>query len=116
MKTITDKVNKLKTLSESVKVNHKKNLWDQLIEISKLTRDNPTCNIWDYYRLGIYRRDLSSRQTRREYLGYGANEEFNLTLNSRSGVSAAWDKLLFELIACTYGIPTPHTVAVFKEQ
>ncbi|KKO46891.1 hypothetical protein WG68_02835 [Arsukibacterium ikkense] len=84
-------------------------------DLTHLYQQNPSCNLWDYYRYQLYLHPHST-PLYREVLGSAVEEELNQSLNKRTGVTPAWDKLLFAVICHTYDIPTARIVAVYKPQ
>ena len=86
----------------------------QAQDIRKLCRANSTCRIWDYYKLGIYQHENVNARLARSYLGESSLAAASVALNPRHAVTAAWDKLVFDMIAQLHDLPTAHNMAVFK--
>ncbi len=86
----------------------------QAQDIRKLCRANSTCRIWDYYKLGIYQHENLNTRLARSYLGESSLAAASVALNPRHAVTAAWDKLVFDMIAQLHDLPTAHNMAVFK--
>jgi hypothetical protein len=89
---------------------------DQVKDIIALKTTNPTCGISDYYWYKMYDRRVCPRSAYKDYLGWRAQQAFSLSMNSRSAVTPAWDKLTFFVVATAYGLPTPSIRALFSPQ
>ena len=98
-----------------VRQQHQKSLLSQAGDIACLYRQNPSSNLWDYYRYQLYVHPRHSK-IYVDLLGSAVEEELNQSLNKRTGVTPAWDKLLFAVICQTYEIPTARIVGVYKPQ
>ncbi|MBM70775.1 MAG: hypothetical protein CME43_15000 [Haliea sp.] len=110
-------INKIREVFEMAKEVRKqtgRNYVSQTRDIFKLCRANATCRIWDYYKLGIYQHKNLNARLARSYLGYTSLAATSEALNPRHAVTAAWDKLVFDMIAQLHDLPTARNVAVFK--
>ncbi|WP_213999928.1 sugar-transfer associated ATP-grasp domain-containing protein [Arsukibacterium sp.] len=96
-----------------VKQQFKRGLIAQGLDILKLYRLNPTCNISDYY---VYKLFAEARGSAlyKELLGFSGHEAFSRSLNARTAVTPAWDKMVFEVVCKAYNLQTPELLAVYK--
>lgn len=105
---------KLKTLldyQQRVRRETGKSAVQQLREIGKLRRCNPTTTFWDYYHYRLY--DTAPAQWP-GFAGKHAHEALNQALNPRNVVSAAWDKLQLSALLTPCRLPVAPIRAVFK--
>lgn len=85
----------------------------QAIDILILYRLNPTCNISDYYVYKLFAEERGSALYK-ELLGFSGHEAFSRSLNARTAVTPAWDKMVFEVVCKAYNLQTPELLAVYK--
>lgn len=96
-----------------VKKHSDKGFIEQLVDVIRLYRCNPTCNIFDYYKYGLYKAERGSGLYS-ELLGDASQESFNRSLNLRNAVTPAWDKLVFSVLCHAYNIRTTEILAIYK--
>lgn len=85
----------------------------QFFDLLALYRTNPTCNVFDYYKYGVFRVPRRGALYK-ELLGTGSLEAFSRSLNPRIAVSLAWDKMLFAIFCHAYHIRTTEILAIYK--
>ena len=113
MATFASKISLMLSHARYVKHHHGRGFLDQFLDILTLFRLNPTCNISDYYVYKVYAEERGSLLYK-ELLGFGSHEAFSRSLNLRTAVTPAWDKMVFEVVCKAYNVLTPELLAVYK--
>jgi hypothetical protein len=111
--TFIDKVTLVLSHARYVKLHHQRGYAAQFFDLMKLYRTNPTCNIFDYYKYGVFAVPRGA-PLYKELLGTGALEAFSRSLNPRNAVTPAWDKMLFAVLCNAYKLRTTEILAIFK--
>ncbi len=112
-KSFTSKLREVVTQACYVRKHVRRGFWAQFRDLVTMYRDNPTCNVFDYYRYQLYGGQRGS-PLYRELLGSGGQEAFSRSLNPRNAVSPAWDKMLFAVLCEAYDLPAPEMLAFYK--
>lgn len=93
-----------------------KSLIRQAIEIIRLRHRNPTLGATDYYRFQLHDPEYTASSRPEDYLGWRAEQQLALTLNPRTAVTPAWDKLTFTVIAQAFDLPVPKLIALYRSR
>lgn len=108
-----DKVSLALSHARYVKLHHQRGYAAQFFDLITLYRANPTCNIFDYYKYGVFAVPRGA-PLYKELLGTGALEAFSRSLNPRHAVTLAWDKMLFAVMCNAYNIRTTEILAIYR--
>lgn len=101
-------------MARAAKSVYKRSYLGQIRDIWRLKRVNPTCGISDYYWYQMPLRRPGADSDYTNYLGWRAQRDLSAYLNPRFAITPAKDKLLFTVLAETYGIPTAKIKGAFK--
>ncbi len=86
----------------------------QALDMIRLKFGRYNVGITDYFAYRLYRTFREQPESIKNYLGWRLENAVNLALNDRKGVNPAWDKLAFETIMRSKGLPTPPAKACFR--
>ena len=115
MPTLNQKLERLAQYAKQVKTSEHKSLPQQMLDLSRLQRLNPSCTTWDYYHYRLYQHQYDGHNARwNDFAGQRVHEALNRALNPRSVVSAAWDKLQLTALLAPCQLPTAVVRAVYK--
>ena len=100
--------------ARTVAQRRRKGMVQQLFEIRRFKRINPSLGAADYYAYRLYDENYALPSARGTFVGQRNVRQFAGALNLGQATMPAADKLTFTLLARTFGLPVPRLKALYR--